>query len=119
MESTAAAPLLITPTGDWLRGGSREFLALLGDPDPDYDAAMFAVRNLGFIAVRRHEAMLEVVLYPRNVEGGAVDAAVAMLGSSAARLFRITYLTDRWRHETVTAARDTAARIMELCPPRS
>jgi hypothetical protein len=58
MESAAASLLLVTPTGNWVRDGSREFLTVLGDPDPDYDAAMFAVRNLGFIAVRRHEAVL-------------------------------------------------------------
>jgi hypothetical protein len=114
MEAAAADLLLITPTGDWVREGSRKFLAVLGDPDPDYDAAMFAVRNLGFIAVRRHEAMLDVILHPRNVEPAAVDAVVAMLGSSASRLFRITYLDDRWRDEIVTTARDAAARIVEL-----
>jgi hypothetical protein len=62
--------------------------------------------------------MLEVILHSRHVESGAVDAVVAMLGSSAARLFRITYLDDRWRHETVTAARDAAGRIVELRRPR-
>jgi hypothetical protein len=55
-DETVPGLVLVTPAGDWVREGSREFLALLGDPDPDYDAAMFAVRNLGFIAVRRHEA---------------------------------------------------------------
>jgi hypothetical protein len=118
MEIGPAGLLLVTPTGNWVREGSREFLTVLGDPYPDYDATIFAVRNLGFIAVRRHEAMLEVILHPRNVEAGAADAVVAMLGSSAARLFRITYLADRWRQETVTAARDATARIVELCPPR-
>jgi hypothetical protein len=64
MEPRAAGLLLVMSTGDWVRESSREFLAVLGDHDPDYDAAMFAVRNLGFIAVRRHEAMLELVLHP-------------------------------------------------------
>ena len=96
METAAADLLLVTPTGEWMREGSREFRAALGDPEPDYDAAMFAVRNLGFIAVRRHEAMLDVILHPRNAEPAAVDAAVAMLGSSLSRLFRITYLDSRW-----------------------
>jgi hypothetical protein len=91
---------------------------VLGDPDPDYGAAMFAVRNLGFIAVRQHEAMLDVILHRRNAGPGAVDAVVAMLGSSAARRFRITHLTDRWQHETLTTARDAAARTVELCPLR-
>src|SRR5215218_9325667 len=119
MKTAEADLLLVTPTGDWMLEGSRGFRAALGDPDPDYDAAMFAVRNLGFVAVRRHEAMLEVILHPRSVEPGAVDATVTMLGSSTAKLFRITYLADRWRHETVIAAREAAARIVELCPPDS
>src|SRR5215213_368120 len=70
-DKTVTGLVLVMPAGDWVREGSREFLALLGDPDPDYEAAMFAVRNLGFIAVQRHEAMLEVILHPRNVEAGA------------------------------------------------
>lgn len=86
--------LLITPTGNWVHEGSREFLALLDDPRPDYDAAMFAVRNLGFIAVRRYDATLEVILHPRDAGWCAVDAADAMLGSSPAMLYRITHLGD-------------------------
>lgn len=109
--------LLITPTGNWVQDGSREFLALLGDPRPDYDAAMFAVRNLGFIAVRQYDAMLEVILHPRNVGWRAVDAVVAMLGSSSATLYRITHLSDSWRHEMVLSTREVAVRITQLCPP--
>jgi hypothetical protein len=115
MDAAAAGLLLVTPTGDWVREGSRDFLAALADPDPDYDAAMFAVRNLGFVAIRRHEAMLLTILRLRNAEPSAVNTLVTMLGSSAARLFKITYLAGSWRDETVTTARDAAARIVELC----
>jgi len=107
--------LLVTPTGNLVREDSREFLALLGDPSPDYDAAMFAVRNLGFIAVRRNDTVLEVILHPRSVGWRSVDAVVAMLGSSLAPLYRITYLADSWQHEMVPSAREAAARITELC----
>src|SRR4051794_37378261 len=96
---------------------SREFHALLNDPRPDYDAAMFAVRNLGFIAIKQHGAALEIILHPRSVERRAVDAAIAMLGSLSATLFRITYLTDSWQPETLASARDAATRLAELCRP--
>ncbi len=41
--------MLVTPDGRWVLEDSAEFLAALGDPDPDYDGASFAVKNLGFI----------------------------------------------------------------------
>jgi hypothetical protein len=41
--------MLITPDGGWVSPDSAEFYTALGDPDPDYDAINFAVKNLGFI----------------------------------------------------------------------
>ena len=41
--------MLVTPEGQWMLEDSTEFRAALGDPNPDYDAAQFAVKNLGFI----------------------------------------------------------------------
>jgi hypothetical protein len=61
--------------------------------------------------------MLELILHSHNANWRAVDAVVTMLGSSAAALFRVTYLADRWHHETMSSARDAATRIAELCAP--
>ena len=35
--------MLVTSEGRWVLEDSAEFLAELGDPHPDYDAALFAV----------------------------------------------------------------------------
>jgi hypothetical protein len=41
--------MLVTSDGQWLSEGGAELAAVLGDAEPDYDAAGFAIRNLGFI----------------------------------------------------------------------
>ena len=41
--------MLVTSDGRWVLEDSAELAAELGDPKPDYDAALFAVKNLGFI----------------------------------------------------------------------
>ena len=41
--------MLASAEGTWMFEDSVEFRAALGDPQPDYDAAAFAVKNLGFI----------------------------------------------------------------------
>jgi hypothetical protein len=47
--------MLVTSEGRWVLEDSAEFLAELGDPDPDYAAALFAVKNLGFIRFKYFE----------------------------------------------------------------
>ena len=42
---------LVTPDGQWVQIGTPEFLAVLGDVDPDYDPFLFAVKNLDEFAV--------------------------------------------------------------------
>ena len=61
--------MLVTPDGEWVSPDSPEFFAALGDPNPDYDAVAFAVKNLGFIKfqVIQH-SIVEIELHPRNVE---------------------------------------------------
>ena len=60
---------LVSPEGRWLPEGSQEFLREVGDLDPDYDAAMFAVKNLGFIKVEIiTELVVSITLHPSNVD---------------------------------------------------
>jgi hypothetical protein len=58
--------MLVTPDGRWVFPDSEEFLSLLGDAAPDYDAISFAVKNLGFIKFQFVEqSIIEVELHPR------------------------------------------------------
>ena len=54
--------------------------AALGDPDPDYDAVSFAVRNLGFIKFEViRQSVVEIELHPRNIELPALLAVQQQL----------------------------------------
>ena len=57
--------MLITSDGQWVLEDSVEFLTALGDPNPDYDAASFAVKNLGFIKFQvLDSSIVEIELHP-------------------------------------------------------
>jgi hypothetical protein len=108
--------MLIAPDGRWLRDGSREFLRLLGDPEPDYDAKLFAVLNMGFIYLRRKGTLLEIIVHPRNACSSAVDAVIPLIGSSGAKVFTIKYHgRTEWQQEISASAQQTCRRLFELC----
>ncbi len=92
--------ILVSPEGQWVLPGTSEFFAALGDPDPDYDAVSFAVRNLGFIKFEViQQSIVEIELHPRNVELPALLAVQQQLLSSDLRLFRIKYFDTSWHSE--------------------
>ena len=65
---------------------STEFRTALGDPNPDYDAAQFAVKNLGFIKFQILDgSIVEIELHPRNVGLPALLAVQQQLLSSQVR----------------------------------
>jgi hypothetical protein len=110
--------LLITPDGQSVFPDSVEFRAALGDPDPDYDAIGYAVKNLGFVKFDVIEqSIVEVELHPRNVELPALLAAQQLLLRSDVRLFRIKYFENSWLSEISSSAEHTIARLSELCAP--
>jgi hypothetical protein len=108
--------MLVTAEGRWVLPDSEEFLSALGDPDPDYDAAGFAVRNLGFIKFQVLDRLVaEIELHPRNVGRRALLAVEAQLAKTGANLFRIRYLDSEWRSEISPSAERAGARLHELC----
>jgi hypothetical protein len=110
--------MLVTSEGQWTLEDSTEFRAALGDPDPDYDAALFAVKNLGFIKFQILDgSIVEIELHPRNVGLPALLAVQQQLLSAQVRLFRIKYFDTTWRSEIMTAAEPTISRLSELCAP--
>jgi hypothetical protein len=110
--------MLVTAEGKWVLPQSEEFLSALGDPDPDYDAVGFAVRNLGYVKFQVLDHLVtEIELHPRNVDLRALLAVQAQLDKVGTNLFRIKYLTDDWHSEISPSAEHTAARLSELCAP--
>jgi hypothetical protein len=110
--------MLVTSDGQWVLQDSAEFLAALGDPNPDYDAALFAVKNLGFIKFQiLDHSIVEIELHPRNVQLPALLAVQQQLLSSQVRLFRIKYFDTAWRSEIMTSSEETISRLSELCAP--
>lgn len=110
--------MLVTAEGKWVLPDSDEFFAALGDPNPDYDAAGFAVRNLGFVKFQVLDRLVtEIELHPRNVELRALLAVEELLAQSATNLFRIKYLDTEWHSEISASSEHTMARLRELCAP--
>ena len=110
--------ILVSPEGRWVLPGTADFFAALGDPDPDYDAVSFAVRNLGFIKYEViRQSIVEIELHPRNVELPALLAVQQQLLSSDVRLFRIKYFETSWNSEIFPSVEATISRLSELCAP--
>ena len=115
-KTAADGVLFVTPDGAWVRERSREFLIALGDSDADYDASLFAVKNLGFIAVDiSAKSFVEIKLHPRNITSEALSSIQRWLPSLKPVLFRINYLKGNWISETASSAAETICRLSELC----
>jgi len=111
--------MLVTPDGRWVIEDSAEFLAALGDPSPDYDAASYAVKNLGFVRFQvLDQSVIEIELHPHNVELPALLAVQQQLLKSTVKLFRIKYFTTEWQSEILPAPNLAVSRLSELCAPR-
>ncbi|MGH7030889.1 MAG: hypothetical protein ACREE9_10050 [Stellaceae bacterium] len=110
--------MLATPDGRWVLDDSAEFLSALGDPNPDYDAAAFAVKNLGFIKFQvLGGSLVEIELHPRNVELPPLLAVQQQLLSSRATLFRVKYFEQAWHSEITSSKEGAVSRLSELCAP--
>jgi hypothetical protein len=110
--------MLVTPDGQWVFPGSGEFLAALGDPDPDYDADAFAIKNLGFIKFSMIErAIIEIELHPRNVALAALLAVQQQIQTSDVHLFRIKYFDTAWHSEITSSAEQAIVRLSQLTAP--
>jgi hypothetical protein len=110
--------MLATAAGEWVLEDSPAFFAALGDPEPDYDGAAFAVKNLGFIRFQiLDNSVVEIELHPRTVELPALLAVQEQLQSCKIKLFRIRYLDIFWKSEIIPSSELAALRLSELCTP--
>jgi hypothetical protein len=106
---------LVAPDGAWVHEGSAEFFAVLGDPDPDYDAPLFAVKNLGFISVRVSRRVVDITLHPRNVSAAALRSVENVIWFLSPDFFRVRYLREDWISETLSSSALTLSRLGEIC----
>ena len=110
--------MLVSSDGQWLPEGGAELAAVLDDADPDYDAAGFAVRNLGYIRFQiLGDSLVEIELHPVRVELPALLAVQQRLLCSPVKLFRIKYLEMTWKSEITSSAEGAVARLSALCTP--
>ena len=109
---------LVTPDGQWVQIGTPEFLAALGDVDPNFDPFVFAVKNLGFVSLQTlRDQVVEIHLHPRNVPLPALLAVQQELQTCQTHLYRLIYLTTEWRSEIIASRERAMARLSELCAP--
>jgi len=115
-NALAGGGMLVTPDGTWVHEESSDFFIALGDTDPDYDASLFAVKNLGFIAVRiESKSLVDIMLHPRNVASTALLSLQHRLPSIQSEMFRISYLKDVWLSETTSLSTRAICRLSEIC----
>jgi hypothetical protein len=107
--------ILIGPDGRWFHENSPEFVAHLGDNNPDYDSTLFAVRNLGFVEFVRYDSLVEITVHPKQVKEPALCAVQSLVSASQAELFRIKHFERSWKSEILSSARDAAVRMFQLC----
>jgi hypothetical protein len=110
--------MFVTPDGDWLLPDTSEFLAALGDPEPDYDAEAFAVKNMGFIKFSMIErTIIEIELHPRNVTLPALLAVQQQILTSQVTLFRIKFFDTAWHSEITSSTEQAIMRLSQLTAP--
>jgi hypothetical protein len=110
--------MLVTSDGKWVLEDSTEFLAALGDPNPDYDGTLFAIKNLGFVRFQiLDNSIIEIDLHPRNVKLPALLAVQQQILSSRVKLFRIRYFDTAWQSEITSSTEGAVSRLAELCTP--
>src|SRR5271168_5329109 len=106
--------LMVDDQGESWQAGSPEFLKKLGDDYPDYDAVDYAVRNLGYIALRRHANSAWITCRPEFVSPVSLVGLLYVLVDLCPRRVALTLLSDTWHTEIVASVDDALARIEGL-----
>src|SRR3546814_9450204 len=73
---------LIDPTGRWWRWPSSVLAEQLGYPDPDFDLAAYAARNLGYVWVAPEENATFLQFRAGMISSASIDALRPYLAKS-------------------------------------
>ncbi len=103
--------LMVDDEGESWPAGSPEFLKKLGDDSPNFDAVDFAVRNLGYIALRRHAESVRIICRPDYVSPVSLVGLLYVLVDLRPRRLALTLFSDTWHDEIVASVDDAMARI--------
>jgi hypothetical protein len=109
--------LMVDDEGESWQAGSPEFLKKLGDDHPDYDAVDYAVRNLGYIALRRHGESVRIICRAECVTPISLVGLLYLLVDLRPRRVALTLFSDTsdtWQTEIVGSVDDATARIEAL-----
>lgn len=106
--------VLIDDQGNCWPSGSRELFSRLGNADPDFDMASYAVRNLGFIEVEGTPDSMQLRLRPGAVDPKALAALFYLLSDATPRRLVLGYFIDDWGYEICPGSEKMFARIEEL-----
>lgn len=106
--------VLIDDQGTCWPAGSRELFARLGNSDPDFDMAGYAVRNLGFIEVEGDADSIQLRLRPSTIDPKALAALFYLLSDTTPRRVVLGYFINAWGYEICPGNEKVFVRIEEL-----
>lgn len=110
--------ILFTPEGRLVLPDTPDLFAALGEPNPDYDAVTFAVKNLGFIKLQViNKSIVQIEFHPHTVELAALLAVQQHVMALRVGLFRIRYFDTEWKSEITSSAEHAVSRLSELSTP--
>ncbi len=106
---------LIDPSGRWWRWPSQVLAEKLGYPDPDFDLAGYAVRNLGYVWLVV-ESNVTFLQFRTGSVGGATLGSLKpyLMNASAAKPVGLIYFASGWMEEVHTDAPLLHRRMVEL-----
>jgi hypothetical protein len=105
---------LIDDRGSLWHAGAPELRRRLGYPNPDFDLAGYAVRNLGFVLVREKGVSVHVSLRPALVRPPALAALFYRLAEVSPDRLLLSYLQGRWLHEIMRSSYEAMLRLEDL-----
>jgi hypothetical protein len=108
------ATYLIDDCGKWWPSPSAELQARLGYPDPDFDLAGYAVRNLGHVEVKIDDARRAIAFRPFCVKNHAIREVMAHLSAAGEGPIVLRYFVDKWQEETLASPSQAIERLSSL-----
>ena len=110
---------LIDPQGHWWRWPSATLAERLGYPDPDFDLAGYAARNLGYVWLVVDKDVTLLQFRAGMVSQAAVTSLKPYLQKAiASRPVGLVYFASGWLEEAYIEAEPLLARLDELAPLR-